>query len=100
MLEYTLKIHSEAIEDINEATDWYDAQKQGLGKRFQAQVVRQINKLRDTAPLFNIRYDDVRCVIIKKFPFMVHYTVNQKTGIITVYAVVHTSRRPKVWSKR
>jgi mRNA-degrading endonuclease RelE of RelBE toxin-antitoxin system len=100
MQDYTLKIHNEALDDIQQATDWYNEQKDELGKRFQMQVVRQINKLKNTAPLYNIRYQDVRCLIIKKFPFMVHYTVNQKLGIITIYAVVHTSRHPKIWSKR
>lgn len=100
MQDYTLKIHSEALDDIQQVTDWYNEQKDGLGKRFQIQVIRQISKLKDTAPFYNIRYQDVRCLIIRKFPFMVHYTINQKFGIITIYAVVHTSRKPKIWSKR
>jgi hypothetical protein len=76
MQEYKIKIHAEALDDIQDATDWYNEQSNGLGRRFQSQVVKQINKLKDSALLYAIRYENVRCMMIKKFPFMVHFSVN------------------------
>ncbi|MHA4893556.1 type II toxin-antitoxin system RelE/ParE family toxin [Pedobacter sp. PWIIR3] len=95
-----MKIHADALDDIQNATDWYNKQSKGLGKRFQKQVIQQINKLKSTAQLYAIRYEDVRCMVIKKFPFMVHYSLNIHSDTITVFAVFHTSLNPKIWDKR
>ena len=100
MNTYKLKIHEEALQDIQNATDWYNEHLQGLGSRFQKQVKTQINSLKKDATLYTIRYADVRCMIIKKFPFIVHYTFDSKLLLVEVFAVIHTSRNPKIWEKR
>lgn len=46
MNTYKLKIHEEALQDIQNATDWYNEHLQGLGSRFQKQVKTQINSLK------------------------------------------------------
>jgi ParE toxin of type II toxin-antitoxin system, parDE len=100
MNTYKLKIDEEALQDIQHATDWYNEQLQGLGSRFQKQTKLQINSLKKDAPLYTNRYADVRCMIIKKFPFMVHYTLDSKLLLVEVFAVIHTSRNPKIWEER
>ena len=75
MSQYQIKIYPEALEDIQQATDWYNGQLPGLGARFQSQVIKQINKLKKLPEIYAIRYNDVRCIVIKKFPFMVHFTI-------------------------
>lgn len=100
MKQYHLKIHPEALNDIQYATDWYNDKVKGLGTRFQKQVISQINKLKNTGEIYDIRYKDVRCMVVKKFPFMVHFTIDTQEGILTVYAVFHTSRNPRIWENR
>lgn len=100
MPNYQIKVSPEALQDIQEATDWYNEQLAGLGIRFQKQTVKQITKLKSTALLYNIRYGNVRCMLIKKFPFMAHFTLDIDHYTVTVFAVFHTSRNPKIWNKR
>ena len=97
-MKYTIKIDKEALNDIKEATLWYNEKQKGLGKKYQAQTVKQINDLAKNPLLFSIRYADIRCMKIKKFPFLVHYTV--EGTVITIYAILHTSRNPEIWKKR
>lgn len=97
MNTYKLKIDEEALQDIQKVTDWYNEQLQGLGTRFQKQVKTQINALKKDALLYTKRYADVRCILIKKFPFLVHFTVDEKQLIVEVFAVIHTSRNPTIW---
>ena len=99
-MQYQIKILPEALDDIQLATDWYNDQAAGLGRRFQKQVISQINRLKNSGERYVIRYDDVRCMVIKKFPFMVHFVVDVNTETLTVYAVLHTSRNPKIWVRR
>ena len=95
--KYKVKIDSEALSDIQKATNWYNQQMIGLGSRFQKQVKLQINSLSINPNSYSIRYADVRCMLIKKFPFLVHFTVDVSAGIVEVYAVLHTSRNPEIW---
>lgn len=100
MNSYQLQIDEEALDDIQKITDWYNERSKGLGTRFQKQTKLQINSLKNNADIYAIRYRDVRCMIIKKFPFMVHYTVNSELLIVEIFAVIHTSRNPKIWEQR
>ena len=100
MAKYKIKIEPDALEDIQKATDWYNEQLPGLGSRFQKQVIDQINSLKSNPSGYAIRYADVRCMLIKKFPFMVHFTTDEDRKLIEVFAIFHTSRNPKIWEAR
>lgn len=100
MSRYQIKIFPDALQDIQQATDWYNEQLPGLGGRFQKQTIKQINKLKSTAAFYNIRYGNVRCMVIRKFPFMVHFTLNDQQNIVAIFAVFHTSRNPQIWIKK
>lgn len=47
--------------------------------------------------LFRVRYAETRCVLIKRFPFLIYFVVNEEKGVGEVLAVYHTSRNPKIW---
>ena len=96
-MSYKIQIYSEALNDIQEATNWYNLQQNGLGARFQKQVKRQINLLKTNANNYGVRYNDIRCVLIRKFPFLIHFAINEMNKTIEVYSIIHTSRNPKIW---
>jgi len=97
---YNLKIDQEALLDIQEIIEWYNGQAQGIGVSFLKQITSQINSLKKTPFIYSNRYADVRCMIIKKFPFMVHYKIDSSQKTIIIFAVFHTSRNPKIWEER
>jgi len=95
-----LFIDPEALDDIQKATDWYNEQLPGLGSRFQTQTIKQISSLKYSYHRYSIRYKKVRCMLIKKFPYLVHFLVDENRGIVEVFALFHTSHNPKIWLKR
>ena len=97
MKKYKVKIESEALDDIQEITDSYNEQKANLGKRFQNTTIKQINSLRQDPQIYALRYNEVRCMILKKFPYMVHFFINQENNSVEVLAVISTERNPKIW---
>lgn len=99
MIKYKIRINTNALEDIQCITIWYNEQLQGLGSRFQKQVKMQINSLKINPNAYAIRYTDVRCMLIKKFPFLVHFTLNESQKTVDIFAVYHTSRNPHIWKK-
>ncbi len=89
-----------AKEDIREAAIWYNKQQNGLGKRFTAEVRENVHFIRQNPKASYIRYNRVRTAVLNVFPFMVHYTIDEKNKTIIVSAVLHTSRNPELWENR
>lgn len=95
---FTLVIDTRAIRDIQEAIDYYDGRQVGLGKRFEVALNKYLITL-EKNPFFRIRYDNVHCLPMKKFPYMVHFTVDENQQLVTVRAVFHTAQSPKKWER-
>jgi len=74
------KVNPQAKVDIQEQIHFYNDKQKGLGKRFHNDVKSTFKSIRKN-PFYQIRYKDVRCLPLKKFPTMVHYTLdeNKKT---------------------
>ncbi len=89
-----------AKKDIREAAIWYNKQQKGLGKKFTTEVRENVHFIRQNTKASNIRYKNVRTTILNVFPFMIHYTIEEKSKTIIVLAVLHTSRNPELWKNR
>ncbi|SDT63981.1 ParE toxin of type II toxin-antitoxin system, parDE [Mucilaginibacter mallensis] len=100
MKSYKIKIKDEALVDILNITDWYNERVPNLGLKFQKNTRLQINTLKHNAYSFAIRYKDVRCTLVKKFPFLIHYIIDEDNKVVNVYAIIHTSRNPKIWERK
>ncbi len=100
MNKYKVKIEPEALADIQEITDWYNEQQKGLGGRFQKSAVKHINSLSKDPQIYAIRYKEIRCVIIKKFPYMAHFYYNDENNTVEVLAVISTDRDPEIWKEK
>ena len=57
-----------------------------LGKYFKA-----IQK----NPFYQIRYDNIRCLPLKIFPAMIHFSINEEEQLIVVHAVIGTRKNSK-----
>lgn len=99
-MTYKTKTLPAAKEDIRKAARWYNKARPGLGKVFTARVRQRANDLIDNPLVCQIRYKEVHTAVVRQFPYMVHYTVNQKTKTIEIIAVLSTHRDPKLWDER
>lgn len=91
-------IHKAHI-DMLEGIEWYGKHSVGLGKRFYQAIQREYKTLRQN-PYFQIRYEDVRCLPLKKFPYMIHFVVEEEIKRVVVIGVICTHRDPKIWEER
>ena len=39
-------------------------------------------------------------MLIKKFPYMVHFYLNDEDHTVEVLALISTDRNPKIWEKK
>ena len=98
-MAYCLKIKPEVFIDIQEGINWYNSRQKGLGKRFHSSVKQEYNILRKT-PHFRVRYEGVRCLPMRKFPYMIHYIIEEDKKIIVVIGVINTYKDPAKWVER
>ena len=93
-----LVLTDEAQAEFDEAFDYYERQRSGMGDAFDKSV-RDSFKLIVRRPLtFAKIFRDVRKTRVAKFPYAIFYHLEGAT--IVVDAVFHSSRDPKVWQSR
>lgn len=80
-------IRAEAEAEIEAAYRWYIEQRDGLEEA--------LDKIQRTPEMYPIVHRDIRCLLIRGFPYGIFYTARK--DIITILAVFHGHRDPKHW---
>lgn len=99
-MHYKVKIEPEALANIQDIIIWYNQQKSGLGERFRKAIITHIDSLSKNPHIYRIRYKQIRCALVNKFPYMVHFYINEETKGVEVLAVISTDRNPKIWVEK
>lgn len=84
----------ETLLQLQLAIDYYNHQQRGLGKRFGL-AVKNASKQLEKNPFFQVRYDEIRCLPVHKFPLMIHFSVNEAHKTVRIFAILHTSLNPE-----
>ncbi len=88
----------EAESDIQDAYQWYESQRKGLGESFLLCIEEALSRASRNPALHSIIYKEIRRVLIHRFPFGVFFVESEKS--ISVLAVLHARRNPKTWKGR
>ncbi len=94
-MEYTLIITEAAETDIISAFQWYEEQKGSLGADFKIQISKTIQAIQINPLKIQKRYNHIRVIFTKKFPYGIHYKISKNQ--IIILAIFHTSMNPKKW---
>ena len=96
-LSVSLIWRGEAIRDVQEAYNWYEARSKGTGEQLLAELEEYVDFVLDRPtgnPKWRSRY---RKITLKKFPYQVIYRVEKET--IVIYSVFHNKRNPSRWGR-
>jgi plasmid stabilization system protein ParE len=91
-------IRPAAAADIEEAFDWYEGQRSGLGLEFRAELEAAIGRLATNPQLYQVIHRETRRALLRRFPYGVFYRVYPQA--IIVVAVMHGRRTPTRWQSR
>ena len=97
-MTYPLTIEPEAKDDLERAYIWYEDRRPGLGRAFLERVEELFDRLRQTPEMHAATYRNVRQTLVKRFPYVVCYTV--EAAHVYVIAVFHGHRDPEAWKSR
>ena len=89
----------DALEDIKASKKWYDKQQSGLGTKLIADVELSIKDVKQNPFFGSIKYMDIRTVSCLKFPYAIHYSIDEINRIIIVTSIFHLHRNP-FWDKQ
>lgn len=88
-------IDEEALQDVADAYDYYLNRSAKVANEFYMDWIQSVHVLK-LNPNFRIRYKSIRCLPLLKFPFMIHFEVNEMNREVNVFALIHTHRDPEV----
>ncbi len=86
--------------DIIEATDYYKNINPELAKQFLFRI-REAKAYIARSPLgFQSKYDQVRTLLLRQFPYHIHYLIDETKQQIVILAVIHAYKNPFDYSNR
>ena len=97
-MSYVVVLRPEAKREFDDAFDWYERQRPGLGVDFVACVEETFDRIAKTPELHAKVLRGARRAGVRRFPYSVYYTAEAPQ--VTVIAVFHANRDPTVWQSR
>jgi hypothetical protein len=80
--------------EIMEAVYYYENIQNGLGKRFLLEYENQLHTL-NNFPFFEEKYNIVRKLPLKKFPYSIHFSIDEINKIVSILSVSCDYQNPE-----
>jgi plasmid stabilization system protein ParE len=96
----TLHVVQSALDDIQNALDWYESQSAGLEKRFHKALMERLTFIQTNPEAASFLDKRFRGVQLKKFPLTIYYNYDETNAIVRVAAVLHNKRDKSILKNR
>ncbi len=93
-----VRYRPEAVEDIAEAYDWYEAERPGLGDDFRTALSQVEHLLAQSPESFPFVHRSLRRILLRRFPYSVYFELSDRG--VEIWGCIHQARRPGVWRSR
>ena len=93
-MPYTILVTPTATEDIAVAIEYYNALAADLGYRFADLVAEYFDRIADLPTASAIRYKNVRCKPMKRFPYLIMFTIDEAAHSVNILRVFNTYQEP------
>lgn len=97
-LSLPIVLRPEARAEFDDACDWYEQRRPGLGEDCVAPVQEVCDRISATPELYAPIFHDSRRVVVRRLPYSVFYKVEPQQ--VVVLAVFHSNRAPQIWQAR
>ena len=93
-MRYKIVITPTAINDVEQAVDYYNSKANLLGQKFLTDLDNNLNSISKNPEAFAKRYKEIRGKNLKVFPFIILYLANKKLNRIEVLRIFNTYQKP------
>jgi plasmid stabilization system protein ParE len=94
---FEVSLASDAVTDIENALVYFNQISIRLKNQFERELKTILRRLENNPFLFSIRYEQVRLCHFNKFPYSIHFRINQDLRMVIVLAVFHQHKNPESW---
>lgn len=88
----------EAAADLEDAYDWYEAQRIGLGIEFLTAVADALDSIGAHPEQVPVLHRGTRRALLSRFPYGLFYRIVDDE--IVIVACMHAERAPREWKRR
>ena len=88
----------EAAAEVEQAHDWYERQRTGMGDEFLAELRRGERMVQEAPLAYRVIHRDTRRILLHRFPYQLLYRLVADT--VVVVACFHGRRSPMRWMTR
>jgi plasmid stabilization system protein ParE len=90
--------HAQAQQELADAYNWLESEREGLGKEFARVVHAALEDLAEHPLRHPIIEQRARRCVLKRFPYVIIYEI--KPDHVFIVSITHTSRSPGYWQSR
>jgi toxin ParE1/3/4 len=91
-MTYTIAIQEEAIIEMQEAFEWYENKRNGLGYELLDKIEGCFLKISNTPTHYTHINETYRRIKTQKFPYLIIYEIEESFAFIV--AIRHAKQRP------
>ncbi len=96
MSVYKYTFHADVAFDYNDAYNWYESQKEGLGEQFLALVRKKIEEIARAPETYGVKSKKgYREAHLDIFPYLLVYKIYKKQELIFVSSIHHEKKHPR-----
>lgn len=92
-MSFKIEFKEQAREDIAIIVQWYDEQRDGLGDSFLTELRQFIDQLSFNPHIYQVRRKNTRLGILKRFPYIIAYQIENKS--IIIFSIIHQHQHPQ-----
>ena len=99
-MSYSVVNKNSVSTDIIDAVEYYKKISPELAKQFLFRI-REAKAYIVNSPIgFQVKYNIVRTLMLRQFPYHIHYLIDDVQKQIVILAVIHAYKNPTDYSER
>ena len=95
---FSIELSDDAEIDLKSSFEYYFYEDSQVADSFFKQINISFEEIKQDPEMFPIVYGSIRKYVLKKFPFVIYYRIDNV--IVQIIAIFHTSRNPQIWNER
>jgi plasmid stabilization system protein ParE len=84
-----------AVNELEDASDYYTLEQQGLGDSFRSEVQQAIRRILRFPLAWPVERGEVRKTFVHRFPYKILYSI--EPDHLFIIAIAHQHRKPDYW---
>jgi len=94
-MSYTLVNRPSVKSNIIEVVNYNKQINPAIAKQFLYRLREAKSYLQNTPLGFQVKYNQVRTLLLKQFPYHIHYLIDDNKKQIVILAIIHAYKNPK-----